>query len=369
MRETAYRIARKRPRPVYPPPDRAFTVTYERFERGLHEYYRAVVPGAKLKEYGLCDALLEGDVIDRFNDANVVVMSRPSQDWELDAIKKLQDAGRIVIVDTDDYPYLLWTLGEALKKQWTNERLDGFQKGVQMADFCTVSCKPMAERFKELGAKRVRILDNAMDVRSERWNVDWPEDDGKIRIGWVAGFTHMRDAQVLEQPVKRLLKKYPQLIFKSVGYMPTWLVDLESDRFEILPTAGLTDFASIVVGTDISLGPLLDTDFNEYRSSVKGWESICGGSVFVASNYGPYKRDLIEGKSAMLCDTEDDWVDAISELIEDPDKREKLWLSSVEELIKHSIDYRVMDYYWAYKKAITGSSIYKSFLMREKLRA
>lgn len=372
MRETAYRMARSEKLPKYPKPDIPFTVTYARFQSGLHEYYRSVIPGTKLKEYGFCHAILqdEADLGERASECNIFIISRPNSQTELDSIRNLQEAGRTVILDSDDYVELAYTLSPALASVWSEERVNDYEDCIRQVDLCTVSVPALAERFVELGAKKVVILDNCLDPRSKRWDLKWPKEDGRLRIGWIAGFTHSGDAEILEEPIKRVLKKYPHVMFRSAGYMPPWVVDIDPNQLEVKRTTGdVLNLSKLLVGMDIGLGPLAPTEFNRYRSLVKCWETVAAGGVFVCSNYGTYSDLLEHKKEAYLCTTSDEWVDALSELIEDKNTREKLWWSSYKELWKKSIDYMVPAFYWTYREALLNSSAVKSRFRRRLISA
>lgn len=347
-------MARSWARPEWPEPDLGFSVTYGRFVTNIHSYYRATIPGLKLREHGFCETYLPDEVEDssRFQLADVIVLNRPNMKEELESIDFLRSQGKTVIVDTDDYAHLCYTLTKELAKVWDDEHLENFEACVRLADMVTVSVPPLADRMEELGARRVAVLDNALDPRSGRWDVEWPEDDGKIRIGWSAGWTHGADADVIAGAVKRVLAKYPQAVFKTMGYMPMWIAELEPDQIEVAATGGVLSYPKLLVGTDIGLGALAPIEFNEYRSSVKWQEYTCAGSVFVGSNLGPYKRDIRHGVDGLLCDTEDDWVDALSELIEDPERRSQMWREAARACMKKSIDWRIGNFYLAYRTAV-----------------
>jgi len=253
--------------------------------------------------------------------------------------------------NTDDYPELSHQLDPSLASIWDDAHIQAFEDCVREADLITVSNNLLADRMEELGARRTAILDNALDPRSGRWDVEWPKYDGKVRIGWAAGFTHSPDQSILENPVKEVLRRFPKAVFKTMGYMPKWVVDLDPEQFEVAFTGDELTYPQELAGIDIGVGPLMDNEYNVYRSSIKAWELTAAGACFVASNYGPYERDLKHGKTAMLCSTEAEWTDALSALVEDEYLRESLWHKARAELINRSIDHRVLDWYWAYRQA------------------
>ncbi len=355
MRDTVYRLAKGYALPTFPPPDMPFTVTFVRFDQGnMFAYYRQHLPGMYLRSYGLCGVILDSEMgDDRINKAEIIVVARPYEDAAPKAISNLMEAGRVVVIDTDDYPHVMHTLDANLAAHWTPQALTNFEECVRLADLVTVSVPLLAERMKELGARRVSVIDNMLDTTSRRWDVEKPPDDGKVRILWTAGFTHIKDAEVLRVPVQRVLEKYPHAIFRSVGYLPNWADQINPGQLEILRGEEVAEYPKSIAGCEISLGPLEENKMNLYRSSVKGWEATCGGSVFVASNYGAYADEFRHRKTGMLCSTDDEWTAAISELIENEAMRDKIWNDASRELLTNrSVERKVIQYYWAYRKAV-----------------
>jgi len=358
MRETAFRRAREMELPQYPRPDVPFCVATVRFETGLHEYYRAALPGLALRKHGLAEYIASDEAKDedRIERAELLIISRPNSIQDITWMTTLQSYGKIIMVDTDDYPGALWQIDPTIAKVWTSEAIEAFNECVRQADGVTVSVPVMAERMRELGAKKVYTIDNALDPRSGRWNHDWDEDDGKIRIGWIAGFSHAPDAVVIETPIKTVLEKNPNAVFVTVGYMPPWAADLNPDQLEIRRAADFIEFAQFAADIDIAVGPLAGNDFNQYRSQVKCWESICAGSVFVGSNYGPY---TFLPKCFDVCEGDEEWIETLNSLIQSDKRRERTYNASFKQLMKHSIDWKVGDWYNAYSHTVKRSEIYQ----------
>ena len=75
---------------------------------------------------------------------------------------------------------------------------------------------------------------------------------------------------------------------------------------------------------DIGIAPVSFTSFNDCRSSIKWVEHSALKIATVASDYGPYKRDMVNGKTGLLCKTHADWNKALTMLIEKEDYRRKL---------------------------------------------
>jgi glycosyltransferase involved in cell wall biosynthesis len=75
---------------------------------------------------------------------------------------------------------------------------------------------------------------------------------------------------------------------------------------------------------DIGIAPISMVHFNDCRSSIKWVEYSALKVATVATDFGPYKRDMEHGKTGLLCKTQEDWNKALSFLIENETMRRQL---------------------------------------------
>jgi glycosyltransferase involved in cell wall biosynthesis len=71
---------------------------------------------------------------------------------------------------------------------------------------------------------------------------------------------------------------------------------------------------------DVALAPLNDSPFNNMKSQLKVLEAGIHKCPIIASNNGPYKLDVVDGKNGFLIDTfsVSQWYDKIKYFIDNP---------------------------------------------------
>lgn len=79
---------------------------------------------------------------------------------------------------------------------------------------------------------------------------------------------------------------------------------------------------------DIAIAPLRDTPFNRARSELKYLETAAAGVPLIAS-----KVDVYTSKNIIQAKTKDEWVGALSLLIENPKYRSELGMRAQEEVL------------------------------------
>ena len=97
-----------------------------------------------------------------------------------------------------------------------------------------------------------------------------------------------------------------------------------------------------MIGHDISLAPLSANVFNNCRSAIKFYEAsvLKNPAATLAQNTGPYKDEIIDGETALLFDTPEDFETQLSLLIEDATERKRLaanakdWVSENRDAMK-----------------------------------
>jgi O-antigen biosynthesis protein len=155
--------------------------------------------------------------------------------------------------------------------------------------------------------------------------------DGRPTVGWAGTSSHMIDHQIIENVLPRVAQKHPDVVFSFVGHInPQDLSWLKVPRHNWAAYEPLTWWDDGVLtwpqylanqGYDIGLAPLIDSELNQCRSLAKWFEYTMTDTPVVASNIGPYKN-LYHQTDALLCVTDNDWVEAINTLIEQPKLRE-----------------------------------------------
>ncbi len=203
---------------------------------------------------------------------------------------------------------------------------------IRMADAATVTSRSLASYFKSvLKQPNVYVFPNTV-IPTDYEQVDVrraPEDEGVVRILWQGGDSHYVDWFPLRAALKRICDKYRGKIkFVIFGALFPWV-------HTIIPADMLEHHAwkpyeayklkRGLLNCDINLCPLANDIFNRGKSAIKWYEGsvIRTPEATLAQRTEPY-HEIENGKTGLLYDGDDDFVEKLSALIENADLRRRL---------------------------------------------
>ena len=329
---------------------------------------------------------------DFFKDYNIVVfhsfIHQTSHEENIARIKWLKNNGIKVIMDIDD----LWFVDQRhpmylhIKNQKVGEKKIEMLK---LVDYITTTTSIFADTInKKLNLKNVLIFPNAVNEDEPQFKRN-PTTSDKIRFGWLGGSSHLYDIELLEQgiatshnsfkdkiqfvlcgfdlrgtvheidsvtkeqrqrpikPIETVWYKYESIFTEKYN-----VIDEEYKKylhlFQQIPyddvdksyrrvwTQEISKYASNYNTFDISLAPLVESEFNANKSQLKVIEAGFHKKAIIASEAKPYTLDLIsavdEGKfndkgNALLVNPKKnhkDWAKHIKRLMENPNMIEDL---------------------------------------------
>lgn len=168
-----------------------------------------------------------------------------------------------------------------------------------------------------------------------------------------SGNTHQDDHRVLAGVLRPVLEKYPQAVFAMVSAYQTMdifeaALDIPKDRLVRLDPVAFASYPELPAQFDIGLVPVVSTPFNMAKSDLKIIEYGARRVPYVASQIAPYTRFHIDtgGQGGYLCNSRQEWVDAISRLVEDELTR-KLCAEFMETHVREERSMQGNAYRWA----------------------
>ena len=150
--------------------------------------------------------------------------------------------------------------------------------------------------------------------------------DDHVGIGYFSGsLTHNDDFELVLPALTKVMEKYPQVQLHVVGELdlPETLQQYKA-RVVSHPFVDWKKLPSLIAEVDINLAPLEQSIFNEAKSENKWVEAALVKVPTVASNVGAFQRMIVSGKTGSLCDTEEEWVEQLSRLVEDKKERDRI---------------------------------------------
>lgn len=150
--------------------------------------------------------------------------------------------------------------------------------------------------------------------------------DDHVGIGYFSGsLTHNDDFKLVLPALTKVMEKYPQVQLHVVGELdlPEALQQYKA-RVVSHPFVDWKKLPSLIAEVDINLAPLEQSIFNEAKSENKWVEAALVKVPTVASNVGAFQRMIVSGETGILCDTEEEWVEQLSRLVEDKKERDRI---------------------------------------------
>lgn len=165
------------------------------------------------------------------------------------------------------------------------------------------------------------------------------KDKTKIILAYLSGsITHNDDFKLIMPSIKKVLKKYDNVYLKVVGLLdiPEEMEEIK-DKILTAPFMDWKELPKLIRSIDINLAPLEDTIFNEAKSENKWTEAALVKIPTIASNVGAFKSQIEDGVTGFLCNTEKEWLEKLTKLIENNDLREKIGSKAYEEVLNNHV--------------------------------
>ena len=311
-----------------------------------------------------------------------------THEHNINRIKWLQKQGIKVIMDIDD----LWFVDQrhpmyhAIKNSKIGEMKVEMLK---LADYVTTTTPIFAKTIKDrLNVKNVLIFPNAVNDEESQFQPK-PIKSDKIRFGWLGGSSHLQDIELLANGISTIHNSHKDKVqFVLCGFdlrgnvteinpqtgekrqrpiQPTETVwyryeKIFTDDYKVISeeyktylnmftdapfndvnepyrrrwTQEINSYANNYNMFDVSLAPLVESDFNVNKSQLKVIEAGFHKKAIIASETNPYLLDLVSAVdngnfnsngNALLVNPKrnhKDWAKQMKRLIDNPNMIEDL---------------------------------------------
>ncbi len=295
--------------------------------------------------------------------ADIVVMQRVYGEIPEHVAKYCRLAGKKVIYELDDNIFNYPDSPEYKKDTVQQETVSAI-KILRQCDAMTTTTQAIADAVNELVDIKVYVLPNQIDFSNFNSQLTMPCRHGvatrnsQLIIGWAGGHFHVQDLSLIEEPLCRILDKYPNIMIAMLGCCPKGLYERYKGRLWVEPFNSIQDFFTrmALMRFDIGLAPLYKTEFARGRSNLRLLQYAALKIPIIGSNYGEYGTALNNGlKGIKAEDTE--WVEKISYLIEGEQERKRLGEEAFD-YVKEHYDIEKNVYKWAecYKEVMRKTS-------------
>lgn len=306
-------------------------------------HYRVVYPLEFLRRGGAQTQVVQQFNFQMIQDHQFILAQRQHHPNILQILKEAKRIGKYVIYELDDNVHAVHPGSVAYKTYRPgSETVRNVAAAMHLADALFVTTPELANQYRGF-CQRIFVLPNFIDYGVRDWEapVEYhPRLQAKLEqvkertgqqpvvIGWAGSITHQDDWEPLAGWLPRVLRKYPQAIFALVSahrIMDIFLekLQLPADQVVCLDPVGLEAYPNLPAQFDIGLIPVVNTTFNRAKSDLKIKEYGARGVPYVASKIAPYLRfhQETKGEFGYLAQTPGEWEQAVSELIEHPERR------------------------------------------------
>lgn len=311
------------------------------------------------------------EYLDQYIDwADVVILQMV---FSKELVEQIKAKGKAVIFECDDlihrshekhYSYKehdtvwkqltwLWRIWEVLR------RCDGF----------IVSNEQLKREYGWM-CRRTFVFGNYMEL--EHWLKEPAKNPtDRVRLLWAGSTSHTGDLHWIKPIIGKILEKYPQVQFIYMGHGGVPTDDLYAkfiygeDVFEGLPQErresilpappNVYPYLLATLGADIAIAPLEKNYFNRFKTQCKYLEYAINGIPGVYSRW--FYTDVLDlppddlshywrrtmatlpvknerTPTGLTADTPEEWIDAISLLVEDATLRKQIGERGREEVIE-----------------------------------
>jgi glycosyltransferase involved in cell wall biosynthesis len=273
-----------------------------------------------------------GDVAPFFDGISLSRLSWPARQRHLAErwFGAVHAVGKFIVYDADDDLFTSQLTRRAFELGWTDGKSyaelesERFERiwAMTQCDGVTVSTQRLATLVRSYTNRPVVVVPNAIDVDWFRSIVRTTKRQTPgLTIGWAGGRRPDADVEPMAVAWANIAERYAEVTFVVQGHVPTAVTErLPPERLVVLPWMPLETYPSGLVEVDIACCAVADNPFNRCKSPIKAYEAALAGAVVVATPT-VYGSTIEHGQNGYVAETAEDWVTALSELVESPRRR------------------------------------------------
>lgn len=321
-------------------------------ESGCYKW-RSSVPAKYLRRRGHTVQIF-GDQVAAAEAPDVLVVFRAHHPGAEKIVQWCKQKKIRVIFDTDDALDLVPSHNVA--HRGLSQRMHLYDFLLEQADAVTTTTETLAEHLRNWNPN-VFVLPNSVDP--EEW-LPSPRQlvsSGPVRIGWSGSPTHFHDLAVALDAIRDVQRKHPVLLVlqgicddtdlqtfyerlreehgRALEKSPLgksirrFLEKLAPVSYEFHPLVPFEQHAARLsdLRLDIGIAPLVEDEFNRFKSCIKYYEYAMAGAVTLASKVLPYAAEV----PMLAKNNQQSWRNAIEALLEQD--RHRLWMDQREHVL------------------------------------
>jgi glycosyltransferase involved in cell wall biosynthesis len=276
--------------------------------------------------------------------ADAIVFQRPAGKAGAKMLESLMGHTKLIYEIDDD---MLNATSSGLPHLVNEQARASIKRCLRLCDMVTTSNEYLAEIVRPYN-DNIQILPN--HIKAGLLEMRRPQRD-KVTIGWAGGTSHLWDMVEVADPLRKVLDENPEVDMHFMGYDFSPLLGRQC-RWSVWQ-ADVGDYYK-GVDFDIAIAPSADQLFNRSKTWIRALEMGALGIPIVAQNRLPYSDYVIDGVTGFLVNTEEEWHDRLTELINDPEMRAEMGAAARVQASKWTIEEGWRKWEAAYEFATEG---------------
>lgn len=334
-------------------------------------YYRQYLPALKLREHNLANVLIsdfkwgEGDHVELTPEqlfpimmwADIVIVGRRDIAQYYAQWGAIREMFKIpIVMDTDDNVRFVRPYNPGYQGYYPGSEAITWNKYAmgKVFDAVTVSTQNLYDFHKKENPK-IFLLPNNLDVATwENFPLAEKEKDGRIAIAFIGSASHTEGVQIIKEPLLKIMKKYPQIIFLLTHVYQHLFLDFPEDirkRIEPIPWIKLEEWPQKMreLSIDIGLAPLADNLFNRAKSNLRWMEYSLLRIPTIVSPVKPYLC-VKNNVTGIIAKEKEEWYNAMEDLTSKKGLRYDIGNKAFEEIKQfYNIDKNIFLWEKTYK--------------------
>ncbi len=247
-----------------------------------------------------------------------------------------------VIFDFDDSIWMQ-NVSDANKKFSFLKDASKTSKIIALSDMIFAGNQYLADYAKPFNSN-IRIVPTTIDT-DEYQRMALPADD-KVCIGWSGSITTIQHFKFAVPALLKVKKKYGNRIkIKVIGD-----ANYKNDELDVISMNwNKQDELKELSSFDIGIMPLPDDEWAKGKCGLKGLQYMALEIPTIMSPVGVNSQIINSGVNGFLATTDDDYVNAISQLIEDKELRKKVGAEGRKTVVDHysvkALQQKYLQYY------------------------
>ena len=272
------------------------------------------------------------DVDELFGYDAIVVQQPRGAGW-LRLIRRLQDAGVLVMFEIDNDIHAVGKRGnQDHRAHYSKAALRETELNMRACDGLIVSTEFLAQRYRSMNPN-VWVCRNGLDLG--RYAFTPPRGGEFVTIGWAGGSGHREATVPWLQAVVRVMEQRPNVRFMSVGepFADLLVGQFGAQRAVSVPFSELDSYPAALANFDIAIAPAGAGNFHKAKSDLRWLEASAVGVPTVADPlvYG----EIEDGVTGLLAATGEEAEPLLLRLVDDEAERHGIGDAAKAHLLEH----------------------------------